>query len=99
MLITNLINITPVIAQASHEISAFIKEQSTIDEDAPQDAALVKSPQFAPNFPTASNFEGFVAKNSLTQADASLNGIPRDTTFSGVEENGIAQVTSVSLEF
>jgi hypothetical protein len=43
-LVKNLINITPVIAQASHGISAFIKEQSTIDENAPQDAALVKSP-------------------------------------------------------
>lgn len=64
ILIANLINISPVIAQASHGISVLVKEHTI--NDAPQDAALVKSPQFAPNFPFESNFEGFVAENFLT---------------------------------
>lgn len=89
-LIANLISFNPVMAQDSHEV-VINEPQSTID-----DAEIVDVQTLAPNSPSESKFQEVVADNSSTQTDTSSGGMPRETNFPGVEENAMAQITSVS---
>lgn len=71
--------------------------QSTFKEDVAQDTVIAKFTQTnTSNSPLKSKFQESIADNSLTQIDTSSAGtLPRETN-SSVEENAMAQVTSVS---
>lgn len=71
--------------------------QSTFKEDVAQDSGIAKFTQTnTSNSPLKSKFQESIADNFLTQIDTSSAGtLPRKTN-SSVEENAMAQVTSVS---
>lgn len=89
-LITNLISFNPVIAQNSNEVIKVDKIKTTLDKN----AESVKSSQ--KNFLAKAKFQEVVADNSSTQTNTSSSGMTGETNSPGVEENAMAQITSVS---